>query len=188
MSQKDREKWNLRYGDRAAAPALPSVHLTHLEGVLPRRGTALDIAGGAGRHAIWLARHGLDVTITDIAAEGLAIATSRAEEQGVSLTPYCADLEVEPLPPGPFDVIISFHYLQRSLWSAMRAALAANGWLIFVQPTLRNLEKHPRPPAPFLLQEGEAKGVAEGLYLYSYREDWLEEGRHEAVVIARRRK
>ena len=189
MSQTDREKWDARYVDADAAPATPSIHLTHLEGVLPRQGRALDIAGGAGRHATWLAKHGLDVTITDISKNGLRIAAFRAQQQGVKIKEYCCDLEADPLlPEGKFDVIVSFHYLQRSLWPAMRAALAVNAWLVFVQPTVRNLERHARPQKDYLLAEGEAAAVAEGLYVYSYREDWLEEGRHEAVVVARRRR
>ena len=188
MSQTDREKWDVRYVDAESAPAIPSVHLTQLEGLLPRHGRALDIAGGAGRHAIWLAKHGLDVTITDISGNGLGIVAFRAQQQVVKISTCCCDLEVDrQLPAGKFDVIVSFHYLQRSLWPVMRAALAVDGWLVFVQPTVRNLERHGRPSADFLLDGGEAPAVAEGLHVYSYREDWLEEGRHEAVVVARRR-
>jgi SAM-dependent methyltransferase len=190
MSDIDREKWDARYANPdewQEAPDVPTLHLVRLDGDLPRRGRALDIAGGAGRHSIWLAARGLDVTLCDISAVGLAVAGERAAKQGVAINLDCRDLEAEPLPPGPWDVIISFNFLRRELWPQMRDSLAPGGWLVFVQPTVRNLERHSRPPAGFLINEGEARRIAAGLELIRYDEGWLEEGRHEAVVVARRR-
>jgi 2-polyprenyl-3-methyl-5-hydroxy-6-metoxy-1,4-benzoquinol methylase len=186
MSQEDLDKWQAKYADADAAPSQPSVHLTKLDAMLPRSGTALDIAGGAGRHAIWLAARGLATTLVDISPNALAIASQRADKIGVALTCDQRDLDSGELPAGPFDVVMSFHFLERKIWPAMRQALAPGGWLVFVQPTVRNLERHARPPAGFLLELGEAKQVTAGLEIVSYEEDWLEEGRHESVVIARR--
>jgi SAM-dependent methyltransferase len=186
MSQEDREKWNARYAIAEDAPRLPSLHLTNLADRLPTRGRALDIAGGAGRHALWLAKRGLDVTLVDISPAALAIAAARAGEQELPLTCECLDLEYDPLPAGPWDVMVSFNFLQRSIWPQMRAALSPGGWLLFVQPTKRNLERHTRPPLGFLLEEGEGRQVAAGLDIIRYDEDWLDEGRHEAVIVARR--
>jgi hypothetical protein len=53
--------------------------------------------------------------------------------------------------------------------------------LVFVQPTRR------RPGPRFLLEEGELVRLAGGLDVVQYREGWLEEGRHEALLVARRR-
>lgn len=186
MSDEDRNKWNERYAQPADAPRFPSQHLLDLDALLPRSGKALDIAGGAGRNSLWLAQRGLEVTLVDISAKGLALASERAETAGATLTTICRDLEHESLPVGPWDVILSFHFLQRSLWPAMRAALAPGGWLVFVQPTVKNLQRHARPPRGFLLDEGEGRDVADGLEIVRYDEGWLVEGRHEVVVVARR--
>jgi tellurite methyltransferase len=40
--------------------------------------TALDLAGGAGRHALWLAQRGWQVTLMDISSEGLTLARKHA--------------------------------------------------------------------------------------------------------------
>jgi tellurite methyltransferase len=186
VSDEDREKWEARYAEASAAPAIPSVHLTNLDHLLPRTGRALDVAGGAGRHALWLAARGLQTTLVDIAPRALAIAQSRAQEQGLHLDTHCVDLETDALPEGPFDVIVSMHFLLRSLWPSMRVALAPGGWLVVVQPTIANLERHARPPAAFLLAPGEAREMVAGLEIVSYAEGWSLEGRHEAVVVARR--
>jgi 2-polyprenyl-3-methyl-5-hydroxy-6-metoxy-1,4-benzoquinol methylase len=185
MSDEDRQKWEARYAVADDAPSVPSIHLTRLDSTLPKSGRALDIAGGAGRHAVWLGQHGLETTLVDISPRALAIACERASRVGVMLHTECRDLEMEAL-PGAWDVIVSFYYLQRTIWPAMRAALAPGGWLLFVQPTVRTLERHTRPPAGFLLAENEGRAVAEGLEIVEYQEGWLAEDRHEAVVLARR--
>ena len=50
-----RERWNQRYRDGAGL-AEPSAFLEDAAAHLPLTGRALDLAGGAGRHALWLAR------------------------------------------------------------------------------------------------------------------------------------
>jgi SAM-dependent methyltransferase len=186
VSDFDRQKWNARYRDGRHASDEPSVLLTVAEAYLPGRGMALDLAGGGGRHAIWLASRGLDVTLADISEEGLKLAARRAEEQGVSLRLACVDLETEPIPAGPWDLIVMLHYLHRPLFTEIPKALAPAGILFFVQPTVRNLERHEKPPRPFLLEEGEAPNLFQELEILHYEEGWLAEGRHDALVIARR--
>jgi SAM-dependent methyltransferase len=187
VAEADRHRWNERYRERAAEPRLPpSVLLTSLDPILPRRGRALDLAGGAGRHAVWLAQRGLDVTLADVSEVALEQAREAAAAAGVTLRTLAADLEQEPLPAGPWDLIVSFHYLQRSLFAAFPDALAPDGLLVFVQPTLRNLERHSRPSAQYLLQEGELSGLVQGLEILRHEEGWSAEGRHEALLVARR--
>lgn len=186
MSDQDRKKWNERYADADRAASEPSALLTALAELLPTSGRALDIAGGAGRHAIWLARRGLDVTLVDISREGLALAEQRSRQAGVSVETRCLDLEEEPLPEGPWDLIISFHFLLRPLFAQLPERLAPGGLLVVVQPTKRNLERHDRPPARFLLEEGELRQLAGPLEIVRCAEGWLAEGRHDALLVARR--
>ena len=188
MSEHDREKWNAKYEAGFPMPREPAAVLVKLEPWLPRRGRALDVAGGAGRHGIWLAQRGLDVTIADISAPGLARAREDAAAAGVRITTLETDLELDPFPAGPWDLIVSVCFLERSLYAAYPAALAPGGLLIVVQPTKRNLERHDKPPADFLLEEGELRRLASGLEVLHYEEGWLADGRHDAVLVARRPK
>jgi SAM-dependent methyltransferase len=188
VSAADRERWNARWlererdGDRSP----PAAWIVSLDPVLPRRGRALDIAGGAGRHAIWLARRGLDVTLVDVSEEGLRLAAAAAGEAGVSIDLRRVDLEAEPLPAGPWDLVLCFHYLQRSLFPPIAAALAPGGLLVFCHQTRANLERHPRPGSEYLLDDGEALRLTAGLEIVCHEEGWHEEGRHEAHLVARR--
>ncbi|MCU0880341.1 MAG: class I SAM-dependent methyltransferase [Pirellulaceae bacterium] len=187
MSQFDREKWNAKYRDPEFGSREPSAVLVGLAGYLPARGRALDLAGGAGRHGIWLAGRGLDVTIADISPVGLARARERAAERGVAIETLETDLEDGPFPAGPWDLVVSVCFLGTRQLPAIAAALAPGGTLIVIQPTKTNLERHDKPPEAFLLNDGELPGLVEGLLsIVHYEEGWQADGRHDAVLVARK--
>lgn len=167
-------------------PREPATVLVGLDRYLPRHGRGLDVAGGAGRHGIWLAERGLDVTIADISARGLALAREEAAAAGVRITTLETDLELAPFPAGPWDLIVSVCYLQRQLFDAYPRALAPGGILAVVQPTKKNLERHDKPPADFLLNDRELPRLVSGLEVLHYEEGWLADGRHDAVIVARK--
>lgn len=56
-----------------------------------RPGTALDLATGDGRTAIWLAREGWSVTALDFSAEAIGQARAHAQAAGVDVTWLVAD-------------------------------------------------------------------------------------------------
>jgi len=192
MSQSDRLKWDARWLD---GPQLtePSAFVAEALARLPRSGRALDVAAGTGRHAIAFALHGLDTTAVDVSPIGLAHARCQAHEKGVTLVTRQLDLELvdagrAPFPPGPWDVILGFHYLWRDLPRLAASELRPGGLLLYSQPTLRNLERHPKPSERFLLREGELAELVAAvpeLEVVLLKEGWLED-RHEARVIARR--
>jgi tellurite methyltransferase len=184
VSQEDRQRWNDRY-QQASAPREPSAFLCSLADTLPRAGRALDLAGGPGQDACWLARHGLDVTLVDVSDVALAQARALALDTGVALTCLRLDLETEAPPPGPFDVVICLNYLWRPLFRGLPSLLAPGGWFVFAQPTRSNLLRHAHPSARFLLEDGELPSLLPGLQLRSLTEGWTEDtGRHEARVLA----
>ncbi len=184
MGEGDRERWNARWRS-GAGDADPSAFLVELDPLLPRAGTALDVAGGAGRNAVWLARRGLAVTCADVSPVALALARGRASAAGVALRTVVVDLEREPLPRGPFDLIVSVDFLHRPLVAAAADALAPGGLLVMVQATRTNLTRNPHPSARYLLDDGELPGLVGGLRIVRYAEGWFD-GRHEARVLASR--
>jgi tellurite methyltransferase len=187
MAEADRLKWDARYRERGAGGREPSGFLAALDDLLPRRGRALDVAGGAGRHAFWLARRGLDVTLADISGVALEVAREEAGRAGLVVHALRLDLEAEPLPPGPWDLVLCVYFLSRPLFDTIPTALAPGGLLVVAHPTLANLERHARPGPEHLLGAGELPGLVRGLEILRYDEGWQEEGRHEARLAARRR-
>jgi len=186
MSAFDREKWDAKYAGAQSAPHEPSAVLTGLARNLPTGGRALDVAGGAGRNAIWLAQRGLDVTIADISSTGLALARRRAAAAGVNLETIEIDFEQETLQVKPFNLVVSVCYLWRSLFAELPRLLVPGGAVAVIQPTKRNLERNAKPPEPYLLQEGELPRLAVGLEIVHYAEGWSADGRHDAVLVARK--
>jgi tellurite methyltransferase len=185
MSEADRTKWDERYRTKGPETSEPLDFLTSL--ALPVPGRALDVAGGAGRNALWLARRGWRVTIVDVSAEGLTLARAAAAELPVEVV--CADLENDPLPAGPFELVLSSYFLRRELFPAFPTVLAPGGLLVYVQPTRSNLQRHTRPPAGFLLEDGELPSLVRGLEIVRYEEGWFgagDDARHEARLVGRK--
>lgn len=185
MSEADRLHWNERYVNRE----IPLLHNPYLDAVaefLPTSGDALDLAGGSGRNAIWLAHRGLDVTVLDVSDVGLAVARERATEVGVAVETMVHDLD-DGLPEGSWDLISVFHYLNRPLFAAITDALRPGGVLVGAIATVRNLERNERPPLPYLLEEGELPQLVPTLELLHHEETWNDEERHEARFVAERR-
>ena len=182
MPRIDQEKWDRKYAEGVLYQEVSRVVLAY-QHLFPTRGKALDVAGGAGRHAVWLAQRGLDVTIVDVSSEALEQATSRAANAGVSLTTICQDLD-EGLPAGPWDLIFSNLFFDRRLFSYFKAALAPGGRLIVIQPTQANALRHPKPSAKFLPEDNELPELVDELDLVFYETGWLQEGRFEAVLAA----
>lgn len=182
MSEDDRRRWDERYASGAGGEAGRPSWLDEFEDEIPQTGRALDVAAGVGRVALWLCRRGLHVTAVDISEVGLARAREAAG--GLPLATQTLDLEDDELPPGPFQVVSCFHYCQRELFPAMRERLAPGGVLVLEMLGIRNLERHPRPSARWLLGVNEALSLCAGLEIVSYREGWMS-GRYEARVVAR---
>lgn len=185
MSLDERLRWNARYA-AGSAPARPARAVTALGRLLPRRGRALDVAGGAGRHAVWLAKRGLRVTVVDVSREGLALARRKARAAGVALRTVERDLDVAGVPRGPWDLILVVRWLQRDVWRRLPRFLAPGGVLAIVHPTRRNLRRHAHPGFRHLLRPGELAGLFTGLRILRSAETWDADGRHEAVLVARR--
>jgi SAM-dependent methyltransferase len=185
VSDEDRQKWNERYGGGTHGWGATSPFLQRVA-QLPSAGRVLDVAGGTGRNALWLASRGLDVTIADISAAGLAIARERAAKAGVPLHTLEVDLEADGLPEGPWDMVLSIHYLQRSLFAQFPRVLALGGLFVFLHPTVDNLERHAKPPRQLLLDRGELATLVQGLTIIELDESWSHDGFHEARLIARR--
>ena len=193
MADQDRARWDERYralADDAGAP--PASFLTALADRLPfpRSGVppprALDVAGGAGRNALWLAGRGFEVTLADVSPVGLARARVRAQAAGVPLHLVEVDLEAGPLPAGPFDLIVQIDFLHRPLFATFPAALAPGGLLVVSHPTRRNLERHAHPGERFLLDDQrELRALAGGLEILCCEEGWCDD-RHTARLLARR--
>lgn len=186
MSESEREHWDKRYATEGARTTEPAAFLVEVAARFPPHSAVLDVGGGSGRNAIWLARRGHQVTIADISEEGLRLAGEAAAEAGVDIDTVLMDFDNDPFPEGPWDVVVDFHFIKRHLFEVFRTALRPGGLLVFCRATLKNLERNERPPRPYLLAEGEGWDLLSGFELLVAREGWSVEQRHEFEALARR--
>lgn len=128
----DRDRWNAKFLRGEAQCVDPDPLLVEACSGLPP-GRALDLAGGAGRHALWLARRGWKVTLADVSDEALAVAAQRAAEAGLApdFRREPADATLASARIDPFDLIIVFWCLLRDEFRALPLALAPGGRLVY---------------------------------------------------------
>ncbi len=185
MATGDRDRWNAKWSSAGVGTSHGSKLVDLLSPWLPESGTVLDVAGGASSDSLEFARRGLDVTVADVSDVGLGKARELARAEGFEISTVEVDLEADPLPAGPWAVITVANYLQRDLFAAMAERLAPGGVLGVVIATTRNLERHDRPGAAFLLEPGELPTLLGDVEILHHSEDWRANGRHEGHLVAR---
>lgn len=140
--------WDDRYAIAAASGEAvwsiePNAWIEQVTGTLPP-GTAIDLAAGEGRNALWLASRGWSVTAVDFSAMGLGIGRQRAAEAGLDLDWVTADATTW-VSPAPVDLVV-VAYLQlpaAQLTAAISNAilsLAPGGTLALIGHDSENLE------------------------------------------------
>lgn len=186
MVEGDRERWNERWAGRGPGTAHRSMVIELVAPWLPETGRALSVGGGGSTESLVLAEAGLDVTVVDVSDVGLEMAQAEAETAGHAITTVCADLDVEPPPSGPWDVIVVANYLNRRLFPRLGAELRRDGGVLAVAiATVTNLERSPRPRREHLLEADEILTLVPGLEVVHHSEAWRDNGRHEAHLVAR---
>jgi SAM-dependent methyltransferase len=124
--------------------------------------------------------------MVDISPVGLEAARGAAAGRGLDVEVVEANLEKQPIPAGPWELLLCFHYLQRSLFEMFPKILAPAGVLVCELATVINLERNQHPVRRYLLEEGELADLARGLNLVSYTEGWTETHQHLARLVARK--
>jgi SAM-dependent methyltransferase len=154
----DAAAWNDRY---AAAEFVwstdPNVFLAAEVAGLTA-GSALDLACGEGRNAVWLATLGWDATGVDFSDVGLAKAAKLAEANEVTAKTrwVCADA-TSWVPDEQFDLVAVAYLhlsepLRRAAMSVAVAALAPGGTLVVIGHDATNItEGVGGPPDPAVL-------------------------------------
>lgn len=141
----EREEWDERYaGQDLLWHAEPNRFLVEEVADLAP-GTALDIACGEGRNAVWLAERGWRATGVDFSAVALAKAQRMAEDRRVSVRWIEADLR-QWESPERFDLVIAMYLhlpeqTRRATFSAAAEAVAPGGTLLVVGHDRENIAR-----------------------------------------------
>jgi len=149
----DRGRWDQKHRD-AEFLGGPASFLVECRRHLPP-GRALDLACGLGANALFLAEEGFTVEAFDWSFEGLRKLTAEARERRRRVAAVACDVTRFPLPRERYDVLLSFRFLDRSLWPSMVEALRPGGALVIETFNRRYLERRPDFPEEYCLEEGE---------------------------------
>jgi tellurite methyltransferase len=191
MQIDEKTLWDKKYRERSHGSLEPDPFLliAHAEFLSASPvGLALDVAGGVGRHAIWLAQRGWRVQLMDISEVGLAQARENAGRSvaGSSIATELRDLNTaQGLGRDQFDLVMVFFFLQRELFPALITALKPGGHLIYKTYTTEQQRFDGGPTHPmFLLQPNELLHAFSSLRVLHYHE--TTEGKGVAELVARK--
>lgn len=178
----DRIRWNEKYR-RKDYPEDPSAIVKDFSGLV-EPATALDIAAGRGRNALFLADKGFTVDAVDISDEGLSFLRGRHP----AIRSICADLDTFDIPIGRYGLIINILFLNRRLFPQIREGLRPGGLLIF--ETLLETPGHAEHSTrgrDYFLRENELLHSFLSLRILHYREERdgsQDSGRRLASLVA----
>jgi SAM-dependent methyltransferase len=205
MQPDEKTLWNEKHsaGSHSSLepePLLVKVYSAFLACSPP--GCALDVAGGAGRHALWLVQRGWQVKLVDVSEAGVTLARENAATilglplLGSPATGFAPrrpllETEVMDLRSAPnlgyeqYDLVLVFFYLQRELFPSLISALKPGGLLIYQTFTGEQRRFHGGPANPeYLLRPQELRRAFKALRILHYHE--TTQGRGTAELVAQR--
>ncbi|MGC4890912.1 class I SAM-dependent methyltransferase [Micromonospora sp. DT227] len=165
----DSSAWDERYANASGLvwSAEPNRFVVEsVSGLSP--GSALDVAAGEGRNAVWLAGQGWRVNAVDFSAVAVERGRELAAARGVTVDWRVADVTAYRPVPGSYDlVLISYLHLPAAdfagVLAAARSALRPGGTLVVVGHDLANLDAGtggPQDPSVLLTPEAVVDGLA----------------------------
>lgn len=193
MEIDEKASWNQKFSDGSHTslepdPFLVSAYEEFLSG--QPAGAALDVAGGAGRHSIWLAQRGWRTSLLDISDVGVGLAERNASRalgpvrKEFLIHAEVADLnQTKNLGAEQYDLVLVFFYLQRELFPALISALKPGGFLVYKTYTTDQQRFSGGPSHPmFLLQPNELLQAFQSLRVLHYHETVQNKGVAELVA------
>jgi tellurite methyltransferase len=189
MATDEKTLWDKKYseGSHSSLEPDPFMVSAYDEFLAARpQGTALDVAGGVGRHSIWLAQQGWRVKLLDISEVGIEQAIANAKRTGTaaSISSEVRDLNVmQDLGREQYDLVIVFFFLQRELFPAVISVLKLGGLVIYKTYTTEQQRFSGGPSHPmFLLEPNELLHAFSSMRLLHYHETISQKGVAELVA------
>jgi tellurite methyltransferase len=134
-NEEQRTHWDGKYQQEMASLTKPdpfflSAYEEFVDDLFPNAGTVLDLAGGLGRHALWLAVRGWQVSVVDISEVAISRLGQTALQLKLELDLFALAATEYQFEPEKFDLIVLFYHLDRSLCEKIMSALKPGGFLI----------------------------------------------------------
>lgn len=170
-----RSQWDTKYEHGLPSlekpdPFFLSAFDQYVADLFPNGGTALDLAGGIGRHALWLAKRDWQVTVVDISEVAIRKLGQRARQLDLTLDLFALDAREYQFKPACFDLIVMFYHFDRAICPSMLAALKPGGFLICKSSVSRDSYEGADPLRIRPLKRNEILSMLPGLQVMSHQE------------------
>ncbi len=83
----------------------------------------LDIGAGKGRHSIFFAENGFDVSAIDISESSVEIIKNEAQKRNLKIDVKSADMINLPFEDEKFDCVVCFHTIYHTDFSGLKKAI-----------------------------------------------------------------
>jgi SAM-dependent methyltransferase len=136
----------------------------------PLGGNALDVAGGLGRHALFLAQRKWKVTTVDISQVAIRTLGQKAQQLGVTLDMFALDAKDYLFASNQFDLIVMFYHFDRGLTSKVLSSLKPGGVLVCKSYMMWTRYEGTAPRNLQPLKNGELLSMLPGLQVLHHQE------------------
>jgi SAM-dependent methyltransferase len=131
----NRELWDRKYEEGLPSLTKPdpfsiSAYDKHVDQSFRNAGRALDLAAGLGRHTLWLAKRGWQVSAVDVSEVAIGKLGQAAVQLNVKIDLFTIDAAEYDFEPARFDLIVLFYHLDRNLLPKIVLALKPGGLFI----------------------------------------------------------
>ncbi len=185
------KKWDAIYQKRAEGEYTAVRVLQENRHLLPKDGSALELACGMAANAVFLAQYGLNTTAWDISAVVVERLKASPAMKKLAITFEARDIVQQPPAVASYDVIVVSYFLDRSLIPHIKRALKPAG-LIFYQTFTQTYVNEGGPRSrDFRLADNELLQLFSDYQVLAYREEGRvgehRQGyRDEALIVAQK--
>jgi cyclopropane fatty-acyl-phospholipid synthase-like methyltransferase len=194
MSLQDKAKWDKKYleKEKLLLPRDPSKNLVnYLKQCSGKR--ALDLACGAGRNTIYLAKQGFSVDALDIAKVALDTLSKELKKQNLEdmVNIQLCDLDDYEIKKDAYDLVLMFNFLDRKLLEKSKQSLSKDGIYIVETYMVDETNEKKNSLRSNMLEKEELKEIfSDGFEIVFYEE--FENEAHELyrmkkqMIVARK--
>jgi SAM-dependent methyltransferase len=174
-NEEQRLHWDQKYQQEMASLTKPdpfflSAYKQFVEDSFPNAGVVLDLAGGLGRHALWLASRGWGVNVVDISEVAISRLRQTALQLDLQLDLIAIAATEYEFEPAKFDLIVLFYHLDRSLCDKIVSALKPGGLLLCKTSLRWDSDARSNSASPNPLERNEILSLVPDLSVMYHRE------------------
>jgi len=178
------EKWDKRYRKGKHSSSTSSKFISEWIEKIPN-GKALDVACGAGRNSMYLAKNGYDVYAIDFSEEAIDKGKKRSKEANVKIKWINEDIFTYNFPTNEYELVLISYFHPKNKLEEIKKAVKSNGFFLYEHHIVTDKDVEKGPSVDELRYEkGEMKKLFSDFKIHHYEEK-IEGDVDERKAVAR---